>query len=300
MTKLSSDRGLMLRMVATMAVLVVVDAAILLPLIVLPSPQDAVPLLIGAVAVIVVVTIQGRPARAALRRSAGAAPADQARHPRLHGAVDRLCALADMPKPEILIVKAGFPSAFTTGKAICVPDDMPDRLTAAELDAVLAHELGHLAHLDAAVLEAAAAFGLALARLESLLEEDHRKNWSPAVPVLSFLYGLSMRLVLLLSRYRELAADRTAALLTGRPSTLASALVKQSDELGRIPETDLRAIRPYQALLCIGPPLPEHHLGRWRRWPGPLASAAPHPPLRQRLDHLAALSSQLGSEGSNL
>jgi heat shock protein HtpX len=197
-------------------------------------------------------------------------PADQ---PELHGTLDRLCALGGIAKPRVLIAETHLPNAFAIGNDLCVTRELLTRLAPAELEAVLAHELGHLAHRDGTVLEYAAAPGLVCGRY---LRVGIYVLFGQAV------YWLSTLLVLMLSRARELAADRAGAMLTGRPSDLAAALVKLSEGTPKIPDTDLRAVQPYQALLCIDMPGAK---------PRRLAA---HPPLDKRLRRLAMLSARLG------
>src|SRR6266508_2863702 len=179
------------------------------------------------------------------------------RAPELHQMIDRLCALADMPKPRVAISDSDLPNAFATGRdqkhaVVCVTTGILRRLSEPELEAVLSHELSHVAHRDVAVMTIA-----------------------------SFL------LTRALSRYRELSADRAGAILIGRPSTLASALVKVSGEMARIPTRDLRAAEPLNAFF-FAPALA----------PGFSFSSlfATHPPLQRRLDQLARLEAQLGHQ----
>jgi heat shock protein HtpX len=189
--------------------------------------------------------------------------------PELHGALDRLCGLAGITKPRVLVADTDLPNALAIGAELCVTRGLLDRLTPAELEAVLAHELGHLAHRDGTVLEYAAAPGIVCGRY-----------FRVGIYVLfgQAVYWLSTLLVLMLSRARELSADRAGAMLTGRPSDLAAALVKLSAGASQIPATDLRAVQSYQALLCVDMPGAQH---------GRLSA---HPPLDKRLRRLATIS----------
>ena len=197
--------------------------------------------------------------------------------PELHQLIDRLCALADMPKPRVAISDSDIPNAFATGRnqkhaVVCVTTGILRRLSEPELEAVLSHELSHVAHRDVAVMTIASFLGI-LAGL--------------VVLVSAIVYALSFLLTRALSRYRELSADRSGAILIGRPSTLASALVKVSGDMARIPTRDLRAAEPLNAFF-FAPALA----------PGFSFSSlfATHPPLQRRLDQLARLEAQLGRQ----
>ena len=191
--------------------------------------------------------------------------------PELHQMIDRLCALADMPKPKVAVADSDLPNAFATGRnqkhaVVCVTTGILRRLSAPELEAVLSHELSHVAHRDVAVMTIASFLGiLAGFVVRSSIyagayggggwgRSNDRDNNAGAVILLVVLasavvYALSFLLTRLLSRYRELSADRAGAILIGRPSLLAAALVKITGDMARIPHRDLRAARAAQRLL---------------------------------------------------
>ncbi len=218
--------------------------------------------------------------------------------PELHGAVDRLCALADMPKPRVAIADSDVPNAFATGRSqrkslVCATTGLLRRLEPEELEGVLAHELSHVAHRDVAVMTVAAFLGVLAGLITRIalwsgLMRGGRNNQNVAlllVPLVSALvYVLSFLLTRLLSRYRELSADRAGALLTGRPSALASALTKVSGQMSRIPTRDLRRAEPFNAFF-FAPALSGAGMSR-------LLSS--HPTLERRLDQLGRISAQLG------
>ena len=225
-------------------------------------------------------------------------PAEQ---PGLHGTVDRLCALADMPKPKVAVSEMDLPNAFATGRnadhaVLCVTTGLLRRLEPGELEGVLAHELSHVAHKDVAVITIASFLGVLAGLLVrfafySELFGGRRNDQNTAallaviMAVSALVYALSFLLLRALSRYRELAADRSAALLTGRPSELASALVKVSGGIARIPTEDLRTARSFNAFFFT-PALKEGSA---------LATAfSTHPSLQRRLDALAKISTELG------
>jgi heat shock protein HtpX len=223
--------------------------------------------------------------------------------PRLHGIIDRLCASADMPKPRVALANSPLPNAFATGRnqkraVVCTTTGLMQRLDNAELEGVLAHELSHIAHRDVAVMTIASFLGVLAGLVTrfafySGLFGDRRRgnNDQTALVVLLVLlvsavvYVLSFLLIRALSRYRELAADRAGAQLTGRPSALASALTKVTGDIARIPTRDLRTAQAFNAFF-FAPAL------------GAQANLATllstHPSLEQRLDQLARISHEMG------
>lgn len=220
--------------------------------------------------------------------------------PALHGAVDRICALADMPKPKVAIARSNIPNAFATGRSersalVCATTGLLNRLEPEELEGVLAHEMSHVAHRDVAVMTIASFIGVlagVITRI-ALFSGLSRSatNAGPAglaillIPLASaVVYVFGFLLTRLLSRYRELAADRAAAQLTGRPSALASALTKISGQMARIPTQDLRRAEPYNAFYFVPAFASKRSLGRL---------FASHPTLEQRLEQLARISAEL-------
>jgi heat shock protein HtpX len=184
----------------------------------------------------------------------------------LHGTVDRLCALADMPKPKVAIADTDMPNAFATGRnadhaVVCATTGLMRRLTPEELEGVLAHEMSHVAHKDVQVMTIAsflaiiAGLMVRMAFYSELFGGGRRNNNDNNAALVIFgimivsvvVYAISFLLIRLLSRYRELAADRSGALLTGQPSALKSALVKVSGDIARIPTRDLRTAEPLNA-----------------------------------------------------
>jgi heat shock protein HtpX len=222
--------------------------------------------------------------------------ADQA--PQLHGIVDRLCAMADMPKPRVAIADTDMPNAFATGRSpkrsvVCVTTGLLRRLNEDELEGVLSHELSHVAHRDVLVMTIASVSGVAAGFLTRFAlwggvsrGRDQTALMGLLVLVASVLvYAVSFVLTRTLSRYRELSADRAGALLTGRPSALASALQKVTGDMAAIPTRDLREAEPFNAFFFA----PALSGGR------SLATLFDsHPPLEKRLEQLAKISTQLG------
>jgi len=225
--------------------------------------------------------------------------------PELHGVIDRLCALADMPKPRVAIAYTDMPNAFATGRsadhsAVCVTTGILDRLTAEEMEGVLAHELSHVAHRDVLVMTLAASAGIAAGMLTRGAQYgmyfgggNRRSNnnnnngipfWLIALVVSLVVYAVSFFLTRLLSRYRELCADRSGAFLTQKPAALASALTKISGEVAAIPTKDLREVQSMNAFF-ITPAISGM---------GMRTLTSTHPSLEQRLEQLAKVSAELG------
>lgn len=223
--------------------------------------------------------------------------------PDLHGVVDRLCALADMPKPRVAIADSDVPNAFATGRSpqravVCATTGLLRRLDERELEGVLSHELAHVAHRDVAVMTVASFVGVVaglLTRFVLYSGMGRRRGNDGGAPVFLVVlvvsvavYALSFLLIRVLSRYRELSADRSGALLTGQPSALASALVKINGEMGRIPTRDLREAEPYNAFFLMPALAPGASLS---------SLFSTHPPLEVRLDQLGRIAAGLGRAG---
>jgi heat shock protein HtpX len=226
--------------------------------------------------------------------------------PELHGIVDRLCALADMPKPRVAIADTDMPNAFATGRnpshaVVCATTGIMRRLDTEELEGVLAHELSHVAHRDVAVMTFASFLGMVAGLITRFafysgmfggggFDNDDRDNNGAgaiiAIMAVSILvYAVSFLLTRSLSRYRELSADRSGALLTGQPSALASALQKVSGAAARIPSRDLRSAEAFNAFFFT----PAFAKGF------SISSLfSTHPSLEKRLEQLSKLSVQLG------
>lgn len=216
--------------------------------------------------------------------------------PELHGMVDRLCALADMPKPRVGVADTPVPNAFATGRSpqrsvVCVTTGILQLLTAEELEGVLAHELSHVAHRDVLVMTVASSAGISAGMLAQgaqyggFLGGGNRRDnsgpplWIVVLVVSLVVYAVSFVLLRLLSRYRELSADRAGAYLTLKPAALGSALQKISGGVQQSSQRDLRQVSAGSAL-CIAPiSLKE--------------ISSTHPPLRKRLEQLARIQAEL-------
>jgi len=222
--------------------------------------------------------------------------------PQLHAMIDRLCVLANMPKPRVGVSQVQMPNAFATGRnpkhsVVVVTEGIRQRLDDEELEAVLAHELSHVAHRDVAVMTVASSLGMIAGLISRMAmwgamlgggrRDDNNQNafmMQLIVMVVSFaVYVVSFLLTMSLSRYRELSADRTGAILIGKPSALASALTKVTGDMARIPNNDLRRVEGMNAFFFT-PALAKGSMG---------ALFSTHPSLQKRLDQLARLEREM-------
>jgi heat shock protein HtpX len=226
--------------------------------------------------------------------------------PELHAMIDRLCVMADMPKPRVAVAVTDLPNAFATGRspghsAVCVTTGIMQRLDADELEGVLAHELSHVANRDVTVMTVASSLGLLAGFITrygmyfgGMFGGNRGRDNNGGGPafIVVFLvsllvYFVSFVLTRGLSRYRELSADRSGAYMTGRPSKLSSALVKISGDMARIPNSDLRDSQAMSAFF-FAPAINRESIG---------ALFSTHPPLQRRLDQLARVSAELSEQG---
>jgi heat shock protein HtpX len=317
-TRYATDRGLIARMGATMFLIGLVFTAFILVIVLLLSrftnvSSDGIIFFAVLIAIAVSFGSYYWSDKIALA-TAGARLVTPQQAPELHGVVDRLCALADMPKPRVAIAPADMPNAFATGRSskvavVCVTQGLLNRLDTNELEGVLAHEMSHVAHKDVAVMTIASFLGIMaglMVRFAFYSElfggggggrgrgrggVGNNQNALPVVLVVMLVgivvYVISFLLIRMLSRYRELAADRSGALLTGQPSALASALVKVTGDMSRIPTRDLRAAEPLNAFY-FAPALSA------KRGQLSLSNVfSTHPTLEKRLAELDKISKQL-------
>jgi heat shock protein HtpX len=294
-TRFAADRGLTSRMVATMFFIGLLYVVVVGVLVVLLKGAWVVVLLFAGALFVAQFWFSDRIAAFGM----GAREVTPEQAPELHAAVDRLCALADMPKPKVAVADSDVPNAFATGRnqknaMVCATTGLLRRLEPEELEGVLAHELSHVAHRDVAVMTIASFLGVLAGLITrtalwgGLSRNNRDSNAAMAVLIVTavsaVVYAVSFLLTRLLSRYRELSADRAAALLTGRPSALASALTKVTGQIARIPTRDLRKAEPFNAFF-FAPAFNKESVSQL------LAS---HPTLEQRLEQLSRISAQLG------
>ena len=226
--------------------------------------------------------------------------------PELHAMVERLCAMAGLPKPRVAIIPTDVPNAFATGRspkhaAIAVTQGLWRRLEPQEVEAVLAHELSHVANRDVLVMTVASFFAMLAAMLTRFglyagmfggygggNRNDNGQNQVPVwliVMVVSMItYAISFILIRTISRYREYAADRGSALITGAPQNLMSALQKIASGITQIPQQDLREVAGMNAFFIVPT--------NWRTQVGELFMD--HPPMEKRLAALAQIAREMG------
>lgn len=297
------DAGLTWRMLATAVLVALVYAAAVLPAFLAGPVWGAT----AAAAAALLAVVSARASDRLALYAMGGRPVTPDEEPELHAVLDRLCMSSGLPKPRLAVSSLDMPNAFAAGSGpgsavVCVTAGLRSRLDPAEIAAVLAHETAHVANRDVLV-GAVASFpglcaGLFLRWWTGLITGWNRYGAGRAAAMAAgvlllplgaaaaVLYGVGTLVGLALSRHRELCADSTGALLTGRPSDLASALAKISEGVRGASRDDLRALRPVSALCVVG--------ARGRGASGLLSS---HPPLERRRERLSALSWRLASGG---
>ncbi len=228
-------------------------------------------------------------------RAMGAREVTPAEAPELHAMIERLCIQADLPKPKVAVAQTDMPNAFALGRSkktatVCATTGIMNTLTPSELEGVMAHELSHVKNGDVMIMTIASFF----ASIASMVVQfgfffggGHGDDDSPSFLILFLVsiavYIISFFLMMALSRYREFVADRGAALMTGRPSALASALQKIASGMHKLPEKDLRASSELQAFFIFPAGAKNSLMGLF----------STHPPMEKRIEALARIESQL-------
>jgi heat shock protein HtpX len=290
-TSFGKDTGLQLRMAVTMFLLGAVYVALVAVLFAAGASGVTIAVIAGGLALLNLFASD----KLALAAMGGRVVSPQ-EAPQLHAMIERLCVQADLPKPKVAVANTSMPNAFAIGRSpksatVCATTGIMELLSPAELEGVMAHELTHVANRDVLVMTLASFFATIAAYIVQFgflfggTSNDDDDGPSAAVLLLVSLavYVISFFLMQALSRYREYAADRGSALITGRPSALASALVKISSGMHRIPQQDLRAAGQMNAFF-IFPAGVGKGLGEL---------FATHPPMEKRIARLQRLEAQL-------
>jgi heat shock protein HtpX len=233
--------------------------------------------------------------------ASGAKVVERDQAPELHDMIERLCAMADLPKPRVAIIDTDVPNAFATGRspkhaAVAVTRGLWQRLEPQEIEGVLAHELSHVANRDVLIMTVASFFAMLAGLLTRFgmyggmfgggrgRDNNTVPVWLIVLLVSIVTYFLSQILILAISRYREFAADRGAALITGAPEHLMSALQKIASDMFRIPERDLRQVESMNAFFIIPTSVKK----------GAATLFMTHPPLEKRLAALSEIAREMG------
>ncbi len=235
--------------------------------------------------------------------SMGARVTEPEEYPELHGIIERLCQLADLPKPRVAVARTDLPNAFACGRSqkastVCVTTGLMERLEPRELEGVLAHELSHVANRDVIVMTIASFLATVAGLLirfgmyGAMFGGGRRGNGQDSTAAMIFfvviisvaVYVVSFLLLRALSRYREYAADRGSAIMTGAPAQLASALAKISGAMTRIPTRDLRAAEGMNAFFIAPAVAPGFSLS---------SIIATHPPTEKRIEKLLAMQAEI-------
>jgi heat shock protein HtpX len=290
-TSFGKDTGLQIRMTVTMFLLGLVYVALVVALLAFGANGITVAIFAGGLAALNLFASD----KLALR-AMGARVVSPQEAPQLHAMVERLCVQADLPKPKVAVANTRMPNAFALGRSpksatVCATTGIMELLSPAELEGVMAHELTHVANRDVLVMTLAGFFATIAAYIVqfgfffgggSMGDDDDNPSFMVLLLVSVVVYVVSFLLMQALSRYREFAADRGAAIITGRPSALASALTKISSGMHRIPQKDLRAASELQAFFIF--PAARGSIS---------GIFATHPPMEKRIAALARLEAQL-------
>ena len=289
-TSFGKDTGLQVRMTVTLFLLGLVYVALIVTLLAVGASGITVAIIAGGLAALNLFA-SDKLALAAM----GARVVTPQEAPQLHAMVERLCVQADLPKPKVAVANTRMPNAFALGRSpksatVCATTGIMELLSPAELEGVMAHELTHVANRDVLVMTLAGFFATIAAYVVQFGfffggggDDDDNPSFMVLFLVSIGVYIVSFFLMQALSRYREFAADRGAALITGRPSALASALMRISSGMERIPQKDLRASGELSAFYIFPPGAKSSIAGLF----------ATHPPMEKRIAALQRLEAQL-------
>jgi heat shock protein HtpX len=233
-------------------------------------------------------------------RASGAKIVERDQAPELHDMVERLCAMADLPKPRLAVIPTDVPNAFATGRnpknsVVAVTEGLWNRLSKSEVEAVVAHELSHIGNRDVAIMTVSSFFAMVAALLMrmglfgGMFGGGGRDRGGPPIWLIMFVvslitYVISYVLILMISRYREYAADRGSAMITGAPENLMSALQRIASNIAQIPQRDLREVQGMNAFFIVPTNVKSSFAELFMT----------HPPLEKRLARLAEISREMG------
>jgi heat shock protein HtpX len=291
-TTFGKDRGLQVRMTFTIFLLGAVYAALVAALFASGISGVLIAVIAGGLFLAQVFTSD----KLALR-AMGAREVSPAEAPQLHAMIDRLCVQADLPKPKVAVAQTDMPNAFAMGRSpksatVCATTGIMELLSPSELEGVLAHELGHVQNRDVIVMTVASFFATIASYIVQFGfffggggygDDDDSPGVLGLILVSLVVYAVSFVLIQALSRYREFAADRASAVITGRPSALISALMKISSGMHQIPKQDLRAAGELNAFFIVPANVGQSIANLF----------STHPPLEKRIAALERLESQL-------
>ncbi len=289
------DRGLQYRMLLTMFLLGLVYTVLVGALIAAGAAAVTIAVVAAGLFLIQLFTSD----KIALF-SMGAREVSPEQAPELHAIIERLCVAANLPKPKVAVAQTAMPNAFAVGRSpknatVCVTTGLLQLLEPAELEGVLGHELTHVANRDVMVMTIASFFASIAAFITQIgfwfggafggrNNQSGAIAWVAVIAISAAVYIVSFVLLQTLSRYREFAADRGSAIITGRPSALISALLKISGNMQRIPQRDMRAASGELAAFYIFPPKTKQ---------GITTLFSTHPPLEKRIEALERFEAQL-------
>jgi heat shock protein HtpX len=295
-TSFGRDPGLQARMLLTLFLLGLIYAILVAVLIAAGAGAVTIAVIAGALFLVQYFTSD----KIALA-TMGAREVTPQQAPELHAAIERLCIQANLPKPRVAVAETSMPNAFAIGRSpktatVCATTGILDLLSPSELEGVLGHELTHVQNRDVLVMTIASFFasiasfivqmGFWFGGFGSSDDDDNGPSWIVVIAVSALVYIISFVLLQALSRYREFAADRGSAMITGRPSALISALLKISGGMERVPTQDLRAANSELAAFYIFPPKAKQTVA---------SLFSTHPPLEKRIAALQRLEAQLQS-----
>jgi heat shock protein HtpX len=295
-SKFGKDTGLQARMLMTMFLLGLVYVILIGVLFAVGAAAVTIAIVAAALLALQLFT-SDKIALAAL----GAKEVTPEEAPELHGIIERLCVQADLPKPKVCVMETQMPNAFAMGRSqksatVCATSGILRMLDTSELEGVMAHELTHVINRDVMVMTLASFFATLAAMIAQFAlffgggfgggygrNRDEEEGIILVILVSILIYAISFVLLQALSRYREFAADRGSAVITGRPSALASALIKISGSMERVPSQDMRVAEGMSAFFIV-PARTKKSL---------MNIFSDHPPLEKRLEALSRLESQL-------